>query len=163
MSYPSSTPLWIAYWAVGWQVMSTQYCFEIESILRQMLFLYKKISVLMPQNGWFFEQYLDIMCRFLTPLLDIERNESTSLWEHFKPAVKKQEDNITGQLRDFSYCIDTKTRLWTVIGDRHIERVRLTTHSGECKLKIISVYLYADYCCPTTGLGQVPFGMLSAE
>ncbi|KAJ7134064.1 hypothetical protein C8R43DRAFT_1205639 [Mycena crocata] len=50
---------WMAYWAVGWQVLAERYCGEIEERFRQISFLRTRVAVQIPENEHYIAGYLE--------------------------------------------------------------------------------------------------------
>ncbi|KAJ7191852.1 hypothetical protein GGX14DRAFT_596765 [Mycena pura] len=117
-----STPLWIAYWALGWQIFATKYCIEIDGIFAQMSVLRHEIGRRMPGNKTYVNEYIDGTWQHVTALTSSgQRYEPPVPWlaDKFASYVEKQETTLKERLEKVRYLINaTETVNLILDGDR---------------------------------------------
>ncbi|KAJ4475478.1 hypothetical protein J3R30DRAFT_3375675 [Lentinula aciculospora] len=132
-----SLPVWIAYWAAGWQVGLTQYKAKIHAVIREM---YKIIDydtrAESPQdkralraNRKLIDQYLDddvfhridLLLRSLHPAKT--RVQDAKLKQVIDFYISSEQIRLEGYLAGVAYDIDTPATVPLVTGPGRIERI----------------------------------------
>ncbi|KAK7055958.1 hypothetical protein R3P38DRAFT_3342921 [Favolaschia claudopus] len=117
-----SFPHWLSYWAIGWQIYATRYCVEIEEIFGQMNLLKQRISVKMPGNTVYVNEYIDGCWQHVTALTSsIERCGGPESWldEKFTEYIEAQESVLKERLDKIQYNIDAEETVSLILrGDR---------------------------------------------
>ncbi|KAF7375685.1 hypothetical protein MSAN_00457800 [Mycena sanguinolenta] len=117
-----SLPRWMSYWAIGWQIYATKYCFEIEELFNQMNLLRLEIAVKMPGSTCYVNDYIEGCWPHVTALTSsIERYSDGESWleEKFSPYIQSQETILKERLGKIKYDIDAIETVSLVLrGDR---------------------------------------------
>jgi hypothetical protein len=124
-----SIPHWLSYWAVGWQIQSTDCCVEIENIFNQMNILKDRVGILMPGNKPFITSYIDNVWDIVTALTSaIDRYTGAPPWlkEKYKDYNTQQEEVLANRLKEIRYDIDDTDTVHLILGREPIEKVDLS-------------------------------------
>ncbi|KAK6975085.1 hypothetical protein R3P38DRAFT_3128369 [Favolaschia claudopus] len=117
-----SFPHWVSYWAIGWQIYATKYCVEIEELFGQMLLLKKQITIKMPGNTRYLNEYIEGCWQHVTALTSsIERYDGPETWleEKFAAYIQAQESMLKERLEKIQYDIDALDTVALILrGDR---------------------------------------------
>ncbi|KAK7055969.1 hypothetical protein R3P38DRAFT_3342927 [Favolaschia claudopus] len=117
-----SFPHWVSYWVIGWQIYATKYCVEIEELFWKMTMLKKQITMKMPGNTRYVNDYIEGCWQHVTALTSsIERYDGPDMWLEGKFAlyVQRQESMLKERLEKFQYDIDALDTVALILhGDR---------------------------------------------
>ncbi|KAJ7442970.1 hypothetical protein FB451DRAFT_95665 [Mycena latifolia] len=119
-----SLPRWISYWVVGWQIYATRYCTEIDNIFTEMLLIRDKVSMQMPGNKRYINDYISETWPLVIGLTSaIDRFEGTEwLADQFKEYIDAQETALRSRLARIHYDIDTSDTVHEILRGQPIER-----------------------------------------
>jgi hypothetical protein len=143
-----SIPHWLSYWAVGWQIQSTDCCVEIENIFNQMNILKDRVGVLMPGNKPFITTYLDTVWDIVTSLTSaIDRYTGAPPWlkKKYEDYNNQQEKMLASRLDEIRYDIDDTDTVHLILGREPIEKVDLSMRVRnfiDSKLSIFFLFLW---------------------
>ncbi|KAJ7442984.1 hypothetical protein FB451DRAFT_1296459, partial [Mycena latifolia] len=115
---------WISYWVVGWQIYTTRYCTEIDNIFAEMLLIRDKVSMQMPGNKRYINNYISETWPFVVGLTSaIDRFEGTEwLADQFKEYIDAQETTLRSRLDRIHYNIDASDTVQEILRGEPIER-----------------------------------------
>ncbi|KAJ3543517.1 hypothetical protein NM688_g5844 [Phlebia brevispora] len=117
-----SLPHWIAYWAIGWQLSSIDYCRKIKDIFCHMFRMRKSV---LPENRHWLEYYLGKVWKTGNELvMSLRAPEDPPPWLEgkFQEYVKYEEERIRKNLVDIHYDIDALDTAYIVSGPGRIEK-----------------------------------------
>ncbi|RPD55866.1 hypothetical protein L227DRAFT_579346 [Lentinus tigrinus ALCF2SS1-6] len=113
---------WLAYWAVGYQMVMSDYAAKIDVILAKMFSL--KAQVL-PANRNAVEQYLGIVWTLATMLTSAFRRRTPideSVMSKFESYTKQEENRLRQNLKDVKYDFEARDTVDLVRGPGRIEK-----------------------------------------
>ncbi|RPD56321.1 hypothetical protein L226DRAFT_469232 [Lentinus tigrinus ALCF2SS1-7] len=112
---------WLAYWAIGYQMVMSDYAAKIDVILAKMFSL--KAQVL-PANRNAVEQYLNHVWTMITMLTSAFRRTpiDESVMSKFESYTKQEENRLRQNLKDVKYDFDARDTVDIVRGPGRIEK-----------------------------------------
>ncbi|KAI0666572.1 hypothetical protein C8Q78DRAFT_434848 [Trametes maxima] len=112
---------WLAYWAIGWQMTSTNYVLKINALFDEMFALLPHIR---PENHRFAYEYLDAVWEPVTTYtssLEMVYLED-ELWARFESQVYSEERRLEEVWKSFRYNIDALDTVSLITGPGRIEK-----------------------------------------
>ncbi|KAJ7595187.1 hypothetical protein C8J56DRAFT_921782 [Mycena floridula] len=140
-----SLPRWISFWTVGWQIIATKYCLEIEQIFSQMLLLRSEIGLKIPGNYSYISRYIDTAWLVVTPLtMGIQRLQMApdGLEAKYEDFRMEQEKLLEDGLNHIGYDIDLPETVSLITGEPRIETHVLTILTLILRRHLLKFHLY---------------------
>ncbi|PSS05479.1 hypothetical protein PHLCEN_2v3761 [Hermanssonia centrifuga] len=116
-----SLPHWVAYWAIGWQIISSRYRDRIVGLFEQMFAMRCELR---PENRYWADYYLSNVWPVAFELTQSLRpaNVAEHIEDKFQTYADFEEERIRKNLEDIRFDIDALDTVYVVAGPGRIEK-----------------------------------------